>query len=81
METEPRLLLCYTDFALGTDPQSRWESRLRFYRPRTQGRLFYDLLREDFIATSSVVVRRDALARSGLSQTPHSVALRISTCG
>ena len=42
---------------------------MRFYRPRTQGRLFYDLLRENFIATSSVVVRRDALARSGLFDT------------
>jgi glycosyltransferase involved in cell wall biosynthesis len=42
------------------------QSRLRAFKPRNSSDAFHALLDENFIHTSSVLVRRQALARSGL---------------
>jgi glycosyltransferase involved in cell wall biosynthesis len=59
-------VLVYTDFTRGPHPGTNNDSRLRAYRPRDSADPFHALLEENFIATPTVVVRREALARSGL---------------
>jgi glycosyltransferase involved in cell wall biosynthesis len=65
MESHPDSPLCYTDYSRGDARTSR-ESVLARYRPRRQGQTFVDLLRENFVCTSTVLVRRSALAQVGL---------------
>jgi glycosyltransferase involved in cell wall biosynthesis len=65
LEENPSSILCYTDFSRGLT-ESPKVSRLAQYRARTVGEEFHDLLRENFILTSSVVVRRSALSLAGL---------------
>jgi glycosyltransferase involved in cell wall biosynthesis len=62
----PEAALVYTDFTRGPHPGSNNDSRLRAYKPRDPADPFHALLEENFIATPTVVVRREALARSGL---------------
>jgi glycosyltransferase involved in cell wall biosynthesis len=59
-------LLVYTDFTRGSNPGSNNESRLKAFKPRNAADPFHSLLNENFIATPTVMVRREALARSGL---------------
>ncbi len=65
MDAHPEAILCYTDYSRGESPASA-RSRLAYYRPRQPGDEFHDLLRENFVLTSSVLVRRSALSQSGL---------------
>ncbi len=62
----PEAVLVYTDFTRGPNPGSNNDSRLRAYKPRDSADPFHALLEENFIATPTVMVRREALARSGL---------------
>ncbi|HJT77353.1 MAG TPA: glycosyltransferase [Gemmataceae bacterium] len=62
MESDPRLVLSYTDFCRGEADRPR----LADYDHRATGDVFYPLLRQNFIHTSTVLLRRDALARAGL---------------
>jgi glycosyltransferase involved in cell wall biosynthesis len=62
----PEAVLVYTDFTRGPNPGSNNDSRLKAFKPRDPADPFHTLLEENFIATPSVVVRREALARSGL---------------
>jgi glycosyltransferase involved in cell wall biosynthesis len=59
-------VLCYTDFTRGHAPGATNESRLQLYEYKGSGDAFHSLLLENFIHTSSVLVRREALARAGL---------------
>jgi glycosyltransferase involved in cell wall biosynthesis len=65
MESHPDSPLCYTDYSRGKATTSR-DSVLARYRPRRLGQTFADLLRENFVCTSTVLVRRSALAKAGL---------------
>jgi glycosyltransferase involved in cell wall biosynthesis len=62
----PETILVYTDFTRGPSPGSNNESRLQAFKPRDPTDPFHALLDENFVATPTVVVRREALARSGL---------------
>jgi glycosyltransferase involved in cell wall biosynthesis len=62
----PEAALVYTDFTRGPNPGSNNDSRLTAYKPRDPADPFHALLEENFIATPTVVVRRETLARSGL---------------
>jgi glycosyltransferase involved in cell wall biosynthesis len=62
----PEAVLIYTDFTRGPKPGANNESRLKDFKPRHPIDSFHALLAENFIATPTVLVRRDALARSGL---------------
>ncbi len=62
----PEAVLVYTDFTRGPQPGSNNDPRLRAYKPRDPADPFHALLEENFIATPTVMVRREALARSGL---------------
>jgi glycosyltransferase involved in cell wall biosynthesis len=62
----PEVCLVYTDFTRGPQPGSNNESRLQVFKPRDSAHAFHGLLEENFIATPTVMVRRSALARSGL---------------
>src|SRR5437773_3361686 len=62
----PEACLVYTDFTRGPQPGSNNESRLQAFKPRDSTQAFQGLLEENFIATPTVMVRRSALARSGL---------------
>lgn len=62
----PEAVLVYTDFTRGPRPGSNNESRLQVFKPRDSADAFHALLDENFIATPTVVVRREALAQSGL---------------
>jgi glycosyltransferase involved in cell wall biosynthesis len=62
----PEVVLVYTDFTRGPRPGSNNDSRLTAYKPRDPADPFHALLEENFLATPTVMVRREALARSGL---------------
>jgi len=62
----PEACLVYTDFTRGPQPGSNNESRLQAFKPRDSAQAFHGLLEENFIATPTVMVRRSALAGSGL---------------
>lgn len=66
MRDHPEAVLVYTDFTRGPKPGSNNESRLRVFKPRDPADPFHALLEENFIATPTVLVKREALARSGL---------------
>jgi glycosyltransferase involved in cell wall biosynthesis len=66
MGCHPDVVLAYTDFSRGEDPRKSNGARLSNYRHKGSGHLFSGLLRENFVATPSVLVRRHALAASGL---------------
>ncbi len=66
MTRHPDVALVYADYTRGADPAVPSEPRLRHYRHRATGDVFHNLLRENFIHTSSVLVRREALAQAGL---------------
>src|SRR5262249_8675225 len=66
MERHPELVLTYTDFGRGRDAAAAGARRLPAYAHRATGGVFHHLFRENFIHTSTVLVRREALARSGL---------------
>src|SRR5712692_3480948 len=66
LKCHPEACLVYTDFTRGPLPGSNNESRLRDFKPRDPADVFHGLLEENFIATPTVMVRRSALARSGL---------------
>jgi glycosyltransferase involved in cell wall biosynthesis len=62
----PEVVLVYTDFTRGPRPGSNNDSRLTAYKPRDPADPFHALLQENFLATPTVMVKREALARSGL---------------
>ena len=62
----PESILVYTDFTRGPHPGCNNDSRLKAYKLRDPADPFHALLEENFIATPTVVVRREVLARSGL---------------
>ena len=66
LDHHPEACLVYTDFTRGPQPGSNNESRLQAFKPRDSAQAFHGLLEENFIATPTVMVRRSALARSGL---------------
>src|SRR5207249_10083053 len=66
LKCHPEACLVYTDFTRVLRPGSNDESRLRDFKPRDPADVFHGLLEENFIATPTVMVRRSALARSGL---------------
>jgi glycosyltransferase involved in cell wall biosynthesis len=66
LKQHPEAVLVYTDYNRSSEPGSSNESRLKVFKPRTAEDSFHQLLDENFIATSSVMVRREALANSGL---------------
>lgn len=65
MKQHPEACLVYTDFTRGSCPGSNDQSRLQVFKARDSN-TFLALLEENFIATPTVMVRRSALARSGL---------------
>ena len=65
LNQHPEACLVYTDFTRGSCPGSNDESRLQVFKaPDTN--TFLALLEENFLATPTIMVRRSALARSGL---------------
>jgi glycosyltransferase involved in cell wall biosynthesis len=62
----PDVALVYTDYHRDSQASLTDEGRLRHYHHKASGQVFYHLLRENFIHTSTVMVRREALARVGL---------------
>src|SRR5262249_37885681 len=66
MERHPECVLTYTDFGRGRDASEAVAGQLQGYAHRATGQVFHHLFRENFIHTSTVLVRREALARSGL---------------
>jgi glycosyltransferase involved in cell wall biosynthesis len=58
--------LCYTDFYKGADPAQPAEPMLQHLPEAAEGAVFEALLRCNFILTSSVLLRREVLARVGL---------------
>jgi glycosyltransferase involved in cell wall biosynthesis len=66
LNRHPEVVLCYTDYCRGPGGSAAGESQLKHHVHPGLGDAFYPLFRNNFIHTSSVVVRRDALARSGL---------------
>jgi glycosyltransferase involved in cell wall biosynthesis len=65
LNQHPKACLVYTDFTRGSCPGSNDESRLQVFKARDTN-TFLALLEENFIATPTVMVRRSALAHSGL---------------
>lgn len=66
LNRHPEIILCYTDYTRGPVPGTTNESRLQYYERKGSGHVFDNLLFENFIATPAVIVRRDALASTGL---------------
>jgi glycosyltransferase involved in cell wall biosynthesis len=66
MAQHSEAVLVYTDFTRGPEPGSNNQSRLQAFQQRNPVSAFQGLLLENFIATSTVMVRRSALATSGL---------------
>jgi glycosyltransferase involved in cell wall biosynthesis len=66
MNQHPEAVLVYTDFTRGSQPGTNDQSRLQAFKPRDAADAFHGLLDENFIATSSVLIRREAFARTGL---------------
>ena len=66
LNQHPEAVLIYTDFTRGPEPGSNNESRLKVFKPRDSADAFHALLDENFIGTSTVLIRREALAQSGL---------------
>jgi glycosyltransferase involved in cell wall biosynthesis len=66
MNARPELVLSYTDFSRGPEGVAAGESQLKHYAHKATGDVFYPLFRTNFIHTSTVLVRREALAGSGL---------------
>ena len=65
-EREPDAVLIYTDFNRSADPVAVPASGLSARKFRRVGQEFHSLLRQNFLHTSSVMVRREALAESGI---------------
>ncbi len=55
----------FTDYARGPDPAAPGPGRLAGYRHPAEGRVFDRLLRENFVFTSTVLVRRESLVAAG----------------
>lgn len=66
MESEPAAALCCTDFSLSAEPERARTSRFAAFNSIAADEAFYGLLSGNFVATSSVLLRRDALSPSGL---------------
>ena len=69
LEENSNSILVYTDYNRTTNPGSSQESRLSAYEHKATGRVFYQLLRENFIHTSSVLLRREAIAEVGMFES------------
>jgi glycosyltransferase involved in cell wall biosynthesis len=66
MDHHPEAVLVYTDFTRGPQPGTNNQSRLQAFKQRNPADAFHGLLEENFIATPTVMVRKIALAKSGL---------------
>jgi glycosyltransferase involved in cell wall biosynthesis len=66
MDARPETVLSYTDYTRGSRGETGEQSQLQHYRHKGSPDPFHDLFRENFIHTSTVMVRRDVLAASGL---------------
>jgi glycosyltransferase involved in cell wall biosynthesis len=66
MDQNPEVVLTYADFSKSANQQERGESAIRSRRYWKAGAEFESLLRQNFIHTSSAMVRRDVLAESGV---------------
>ena len=62
----PEVSLVYTDFSRSADVEHDISSRLATRKFWTQGSEFLSLLRQNFLHTSSVILRRKILADSGI---------------
>lgn len=66
MKANRRAVLAYTDYArlmTGSEPQP---NALAAYKHVAEGEAFADLLQENFVCTSTAMVRRSELSRAGL---------------
>ncbi len=63
---DPEAVLCFTDYERLHQDGQRDPSAIAEFPNATEGMVFDNLLKQNFVLTSSVVVRRDALSRSGL---------------
>lgn len=63
---DPDAVLCFTDYERLHADGKRDPSAIAGFPSAAQGMVFDNLLKQNFVLTSSVLVRRDALARSGL---------------
>jgi glycosyltransferase involved in cell wall biosynthesis len=66
MEQDADAILIYSDFSKSTTPGQGGESTLELRKHWKAGQEFTSLLRENFIHTSSVLVRKDSLSESGM---------------
>jgi glycosyltransferase involved in cell wall biosynthesis len=66
LDRQPHVVLSYTDYRRGPSPETDGAAQLESYAYRASGDVFPNLFRQNFIHTSTVLVRRDALACSGL---------------
>lgn len=65
-EKRPEAVLIYSDFNRTEDPGEELVSGLARRKHRQIGEEFHSLLRDNFLHTSSVLARRDALAEAGM---------------
>jgi glycosyltransferase involved in cell wall biosynthesis len=66
LEQDPDAILTYSDFSKSKTPGQGGESTLNLRKHWKAGEEFTSLLRENFIHTSSVLVRKDSLSESGM---------------
>jgi glycosyltransferase involved in cell wall biosynthesis len=66
MEKNPEVVLTYADFSKSASQNENPESAIKLRKHWQAGKEFESLLRQNFIHTSSAMVRRSALAESGL---------------
>lgn len=66
LESAPQAAMCCTDFSLTATPETSRDSRFAQLEAIEPAAAFHRLLRGNFVATSAVVVRREALARAGV---------------
>jgi cellulose synthase/poly-beta-1,6-N-acetylglucosamine synthase-like glycosyltransferase len=66
LQRNPQAGLVYTDYSRGRLQETSPGSRLKAYSHKGSGNVFYNLLRQNFIHTSSVMLRREVLPSAGL---------------
>jgi glycosyltransferase involved in cell wall biosynthesis len=69
LDARPEVVLSYTDYTRGFRDAAARGSQLRHYALKGSLRPFQDLFRENFIHTSTAMVRRDVLASTGVFDT------------
>jgi len=70
----------FADWYRSDNPRNPGTPLLQGYSWVTEGSVFPNLLRENFVSTPTVIVRKELLAHTGLFK-PKLMAVRISICG